>query len=384
MINKEKLVLLHSIRGFAALIVVIAHSKFPFWSGGKEFVQAFPRGSWNLFDYIVFAIDMFTSNATVMVIIFFVLSGFFIAYSFETNTWKLKHFYVNRAIRIYTPYLGSIIFTIILFKVATLINPELFLSLNPREYNQDLVVASQNFNLKSFLWSLIFVSNPEYIGYNYPYWSLLTEAMFYVVAPFFIKRPKLFLGVTTIMLISGFVFRDRIYPFIGFGPLFSFLTTYAVYFALGYFIFWLIFKYRIQDRLPKINVWVFNCLAALLLIVAMYGGFFASHEVTYIIGGVFTSIMIYRMIVYPVKMSIFNKFFISMGKISYSMYLIHVPLFILMYAILVKLTGQEVFYSRIYWIPAAIAVLVSYPFYWLVEAQSLKLIKWYKKKVKKD
>ena len=33
-----------------------------------EFVQAFPRGSWNLFDYIVFAIDMFTSNATVMVI----------------------------------------------------------------------------------------------------------------------------------------------------------------------------------------------------------------------------------------------------------------------------------------------------------------------------
>jgi peptidoglycan/LPS O-acetylase OafA/YrhL len=65
------------------------------------------------------------------------------------------------------------------------------------------------------------------------------------------------------------------------------------------------------------------------------------------------------------------------------MYLIHVPIYILLYAILVKLTGQEVFYSRIYWIPAAIAVLISYPFYWLVEHQSLKLIRWYKGRVKR-
>ncbi len=115
----------------------------------------------------------------------------------------------------------------------------------------------------------------------------------------------------------------------------------------------------------------------------MYGGFIVDKKITYLIGGIFSVIMIYRMIVYPVKMSIFNKFFISMGKISYSMYLIHVPLFIFMYAILVKLTGQEVFYSRIYWIPAAIAVLVSYPFYWLVEHQSLRILKWYKNYLKK-
>lgn len=30
---------LHAIRGFAALIVVIAHAKFPFWSGGQEYVK---------------------------------------------------------------------------------------------------------------------------------------------------------------------------------------------------------------------------------------------------------------------------------------------------------------------------------------------------------
>ncbi|NLA25012.1 MAG: hypothetical protein GX879_08605 [Bacteroidales bacterium] len=46
MINKEKFKLLHSIRGFAAFIVVIAHAKFPFWSGGKEYVAKFPRTDW--------------------------------------------------------------------------------------------------------------------------------------------------------------------------------------------------------------------------------------------------------------------------------------------------------------------------------------------------
>ena len=34
MINSSRLHELHAIRGWAALLVVIAHSKYPFWSGG--------------------------------------------------------------------------------------------------------------------------------------------------------------------------------------------------------------------------------------------------------------------------------------------------------------------------------------------------------------
>ncbi|NLA25013.1 MAG: hypothetical protein GX879_08610 [Bacteroidales bacterium] len=112
---------------------------------------------------------MFTSNATVMVIIFFVLSGFFIAYSFKSNNWRVGQFYTNRAIRIYTPYFGSIVLTLVLFKLAMLINPELFLSANPRQYNQEIIAASQSFNIKTLLYSFIFVGNPLYIGYNQPF-----------------------------------------------------------------------------------------------------------------------------------------------------------------------------------------------------------------------
>lgn len=48
LLSKEKLVLLHSIRGFAALIVVIAHVKFPFWSGGVANVSSNKHLSVNL------------------------------------------------------------------------------------------------------------------------------------------------------------------------------------------------------------------------------------------------------------------------------------------------------------------------------------------------
>ncbi|HOE39070.1 MAG TPA: acyltransferase [Bacteroidales bacterium] len=384
MINKEKFKLLHSIRGFAALIVVIGHSKFHFWSGGLDYVQKFPKEDWNIFDKLLFGLDMFSSNPALMVIVFFVLSGFFIAYSFENNKWKIKDFYINRTIRIYIPYIASIILTMLLFYSATLINNELFFSTTAREYNQGLVSNYQNFKLSTVAWNLIFVAKPCYIGYNDPYWSLLIEAFFYIIAPFFIKRKKIFLFVTSGFLFAGILFENIFLKYLGFKPLSNFITYYAFFFALGYYTYWLIFSYKLQDKIKKINVWFYNISASILLLSAIYGSFFIAHKYTYLLGGFFTVIMIYRMINYPVKITWINKFFISMGKISYSMYLIHVPLFIFMYSILVKFTGIEVFYSRIYWIFVVIAVSFSYLFYYAVEHQSLKLIRKFKEKLKKS
>jgi peptidoglycan/LPS O-acetylase OafA/YrhL len=256
MINKEKLVLLHSIRGFAALIVVIAHAKFPFWSGGQEFVKHLPRTEWSFLDYVLFGIDMFTSNATAMVIVFFVLSGFFIAYSFESNGWQLKHFYTNRFIRIYTPYLGSIIFTLVLFKASTIINPELFTGFSNREYNQAIINANTSFDISSLFYTMLFISKPSYIGFNYPYWSLLIEAMFYIIAPFFINRSKWFLIISSVFMLLAFCFEPRVGILLSFKPFRLFITTYMFYFALGYFIFWLLFKYKIQLLTSFLSRWV--------------------------------------------------------------------------------------------------------------------------------
>lgn len=46
MIEKKRLNNLHAIRGWAAFLVVIAHAKYPFWSGGTEYLEKFPRNTW--------------------------------------------------------------------------------------------------------------------------------------------------------------------------------------------------------------------------------------------------------------------------------------------------------------------------------------------------
>ena len=38
-LNADKLTLLHSLHGFAAVFVAIRHAKWIFWSGGTEYVK---------------------------------------------------------------------------------------------------------------------------------------------------------------------------------------------------------------------------------------------------------------------------------------------------------------------------------------------------------
>ncbi|HEX2630109.1 MAG TPA: hypothetical protein VHM26_13880, partial [Chitinophagaceae bacterium] len=68
--------ILDSIRGIASLYVVIAHCRGVLWIGGSEFMQRFPRASWDAWDYAMFGTSMLTRLAVEFVIVFFVLSGF--------------------------------------------------------------------------------------------------------------------------------------------------------------------------------------------------------------------------------------------------------------------------------------------------------------------
>ncbi|HWY36808.1 MAG TPA: hypothetical protein VNX68_19335, partial [Nitrosopumilaceae archaeon] len=50
---------LHSIRGIAALIIVIFHAKFVLWCGGNEYIKINELNSF--FDYVIFSLDMLSS-----------------------------------------------------------------------------------------------------------------------------------------------------------------------------------------------------------------------------------------------------------------------------------------------------------------------------------
>jgi peptidoglycan/LPS O-acetylase OafA/YrhL len=110
---------LHSVRGIAALIVVIYHAKFVLWCGGHEYLRK-TGGLHTLIDYLLFAGDILSSCGRQSVIIFFILSAFVIKYSFVQNQYSWTVFYKHRFIRIYFPYLLSVVFSIIIIVLAVL------------------------------------------------------------------------------------------------------------------------------------------------------------------------------------------------------------------------------------------------------------------------
>lgn len=374
---------LHSLRGFAAIIVVIAHAKFPFWIGGNEYVKKYPMSDWNVIDYLLFLIDMLTSNATVMVIVFFTLSGFFMAYSFDKNKWKPLDFYWNRSLRIYIPYIYSIFIAISLLLLSHYINPSLFKSNNPREYNVDIVVAYNDLGITSFLKSLLFLPNHNYIGYNYPYWSLLVEGIFYLICPLIFLRKQNWFYILSFLLI-----------------IFQFYTTYSgiktprfvssifffYSFSCGIFTYNFFksnfFKERVLMIFNKKNI-VLDVFLILIFIILMLGGLKFEKKFFYILTAIFTPLYIARILFFQ-RGEYFRKYLNPIlnffGKISFSIYLIHVPFFILFYSILVKYSGHETFESRIYWIFVLLVLPFGYLSYLFVEEKSLNLIKRLRKK----
>jgi peptidoglycan/LPS O-acetylase OafA/YrhL len=157
MLSSNKLTLLHAIRGLAALYVVVFHAKFVLWVGGKEYLEKYPRSNWGVTDYLLFLSDMLSANGTAMVIVFFLLSGFFIAYSFDKNKWPYKEFYINRFVRIYIPFIFSVSFAIFVLFLIKEINISLSQPNIERQFNNELVSAFSNLNTEGFIRTLFFL-----------------------------------------------------------------------------------------------------------------------------------------------------------------------------------------------------------------------------------
>ncbi len=152
---------LHIIRGIAAFYVALGHAKVIFWIGGEEYVKKFNRESWGITDYLVFATDMFSSSAQEFVIVFFVLSGFFINHSFTVNKWSMREFYTVRSIRIYLPYIASVFFSLLVFFLISVINPEIFSGKLTRVIDQRIVNSYNELDIGSFFLSILFLPKAD-------------------------------------------------------------------------------------------------------------------------------------------------------------------------------------------------------------------------------
>ncbi len=181
MLNK-RIVAIDGLRGVAILMVLLYH------------VQAWIPGLENFPAWYKFPVSLGFSGVD----LFFVLSGFSLYYAWLrqeslTNQVSKKNYYWRRFWRIYPPYIIAFFLPWIPVLISTPIEA-----------------------LKEAFWHLLLIHNYSekyFYGANGPLWSIAVEAQFYILFPliiFFIRRWGL-LPVVICGIVLGLIYRTGVY-----------------------------------------------------------------------------------------------------------------------------------------------------------------------------
>lgn len=324
MTDKKVILGVQYLRGLAALGVLLCHYGSSI-KGYSFLVAAFQYGQTGVH-------------------VFFLISGFIIVYSLSKANYKpaqFLRFLAKRSIRIDPAYYATIILTILLFRILSAI---------PSFNGSAIPFIPQQF-VAHILYVVPFTKYPFY---NHIFWTLCIEFQFYILVGllYFLSDRKIY---RTLFLLL-FCATSFIKPGIGY----YLVSTYAPIFCLG-----ISLVDVVNDR--KINN---------LILPAVFAGM-----VAYQFGaGIFFLLMLSCIII--VFVNTFNKPLFLLGEISYSLYLIHPLVFIVVAGVLKKLNFNLADH-QLWWLllEAIIAVLLTRLFYLAIERPSLWLSKriFYKK-----
>ncbi len=283
------------LRGLAVLTVVLFHLQVPFFQNGFLGVD-----------------------------IFFVISGFLMAKLYDKGT--IFDFYKRRLDRLYPAYAATLIVT--LFAGA-------FLTI-PVDFNQlfDQAIAGSLFVSNVFYWNQNSYFDKAAFNPLLNLWSLAVEVQFYLIVPFlypFLRRSKwLFFFVFTASLISCF-FIQTISPKTSF-----FQMPFRIWeFLIGAYVAWWS-NTKVSSSL-KVRSYSFLFLCALVLSLFVLtlkpdavGTIFYGHPA---LPAFVVTLLTGMVIKYGVDTNILKSFagrlFVKTGDYSYSIYLVHFPIIVL-------------------------------------------------------
>ncbi len=168
---------LNAVRALAAAAVVVGHVR------GLFFVEFGNSSSHSAVVYLIYAISGLGHQA---VIVFFVLSGYFVAGSAirRLPTWSWRHYLGNRVTRLYLVLLPALVLTALLDQVSMRmpLGPQYFNYPIPHFNAQPIAAA---ISIRTFLANALFlqiIAAPTF-GSNLPLWSLANEFWYYLMFP---------------------------------------------------------------------------------------------------------------------------------------------------------------------------------------------------------
>ncbi len=350
--------ILDGLRGIAALYVLFNHARGNLFIGGTKYERIKDISSWNFSEKLYFSAVQLTSLGKEFVILFFVLSGFSIAYSLQKGHLK-SQFYLRRAIRIYPPYVLALLWAFIVFKYLQNFVP------------QALAADSESVfhSFKTAILNFLYVDNGSLIA---QFWSLKYEVLFYILIPLFIiKRDSYLIASLIIEIVSLFLNWRNL---TGTNILSRFILDYNFYFAIGVFCFhyyngirtYFIFKNKLRFYIVIVSLFL-----AMVLLKFLIGD--GENKLIFFIASLFSVIMIFNFLYYKLK----NRLLIFFGKISYSTYISHFASIILLLGIFLQtgIIDSRDIQNKFLWLTAIpFALIISYVFYLIIEKPTKQIL----------
>jgi peptidoglycan/LPS O-acetylase OafA/YrhL len=329
----------------------------------------FPVNTWGVWEYLMVGSSMLTRLAVEFVIVFFLLSGFSIAHSLSKNKSPLP-FYKRRFIRIYPSYVVALVWAGLIF----LITRQLF----PQWYDGSLTGFSfiRTMQMNNYFDAGVIIKNLFYMpseGFITPFWSLTYEVIFYLLAPFLIRRVNLYAGVSLILflvylVLPGPIDKIGLHPYIH-----NFLFVFNIYFAAGVFLYK---NYSILMEWLKPVSRRLHLLAILGALLFMYAvNFYLQTESTYsyMVSALFSFLLIFYFLKYQVRIG----WLMSVGRYSYTIYITHLAsvfLYLAIYWLIFKPTTPYIL-NYFVWMPAVpFCLLMAYWQFQLIEKKTKQVL----------
>lgn len=320
------------MRGLAAIYVVINHSRSALFTDAMRYAaHVHPKADWSYWEWFNILMMQHTDLGSEFVILFFVLSGFSIAHSLNKNT-DTKAFFIRRAIRLYPPYVLGIVWALVVFLIIKEDAASIFY--RQTEGYKPLYIEFYKFeNIKTLLYNLLYIPKDNYLTPQY--WSLPFEVLFYLIAPWAVKKLRIYGLLTVGIYIFAWWWRGYVYFDDQKDPIIpQYIIDYNVYFFVGVVFYtyrdYFISKFRIK---PIYSLALLAVIFELLVIIKSYLFHQDSNRITGIGMILFSFVILFSGLKYDIRIKPLE----NIGVFSYTLYVTHVASLFLVKLVFYKL-----------------------------------------------
>lgn len=338
---------LNFLRWNAAFLVVVGHVR------GLVFVPYSDLEINNLFIKLFY---FMTGLAHEAVIVFFVLSGYLVGgklvNSYRINRLQWKKYFIKRITRLYIVLIPALIIGGLLDLIGVFYFNESHLYNNAFQFGSLNYLVTDRLNIEHFLSNLFMLQEtftPTF-GSNGPLWSLAYEFWYYILLPIMII---MFFHVRSVLNINSIL---KMIMIIVFAIILIILLDTRL---LLYFMLWLLGTVTFFVRKITVPFWLSIVFSMLVLVLGRFGQFVPSLLADFLLAiGIGMMINSYESTKLNIK---FVKMNTLLADFSYSVYLFHFPLFILILGIIIDMTGGGYYLQpsyNTYFIFCSIVVLI--------------------------